>query len=840
MNQVINVGWKVSSLRGDLASVRYRAVMPSLALDPKGIRSHIFSTVTPRNIEGIDVLVLVKTLKPEDIAFSALAAQKGIPVVFDLCDNIFVSGYERHTASLPSEVFLMISNVISAVVVPTEPLAEIVRQKTQNKLPVFVVPDGIETAVLTDEVLRRIRIASLKESSTLRKVQSLLLRTIAKVWEQLRSGNIFMLSANSPRGLIALLNQLANHSRKKATRLEKKLIKVSKQWAFRFRSRLVSKMHLRYWLRRLHQYFALRYSGPSHPPLSPFDSSTFEQSRIYRYADSKEPRPLKSGMPGLQQILWFGNHGAAHAKFGMLDLLEIREALERLSIEMSVELVVVSNNYKKYLEFIAPFAISSRYLEWSPDVVARQLRSANLVIVPNSLDEFSLCKSANRTVTALYAGVPVVATRTPALVSLQECVEFDDFYEGIKRYLLDSSYARRHIEKARIIIDAQFGQHMIGEHWSPVINYALKASKCDRAVSAELIIVLNLVQDTDLAMPILRLARSRGLNAVAWCSASYVNRSHYALQTLHKLEIPWRVMPDSLEGIGNPFPSATSALLSVETNLRPHRFAFKLTKLARANGIRTYTIQHGFENVGLTYDDKEHPIRRVQFASDQIFVWGSLEMLHPQIEQTTRAKCVPVGCPKPALLSSSTTSMSAFSGKTVVGIFENLHWQRYSNIYREFFIEGVCQVAKKFPDVTFALKPHNAGLWLTKRFKGELPKGNNIMIIDPLNKDWKGLTALQLMGYLRAVITSPSTVALDSARAGIPVAVVAGGLSLENYLPLTLLSRTDDWSKFVHAALDSARRSEHCKIAADFAQRVILSGNAAERILDALTLKNVV
>ncbi|MEO5861662.1 MAG: hypothetical protein ABIQ03_04280 [Burkholderiales bacterium] len=837
MDSILTVGWKVSSLTHKMASVRYRTVLPMLALEPKGIRNHIFSTPSPANIEGLDVLVFVKSLRLEDFAFATLVAQRGIPIVFDLCDNIFVEGYTGKALISPSDVFLMMSDVISAVVVSTEPLAEIVRQRTGDRLPVFVVPDGIETPALTYEVIRQIRNASLKESSKLGKVRSRLLRLLARVSELLRSENISSLTEHSFRLLIGLLNQSLTRSRKKVARFTTRLIKAIKRRMRGSLSRIRRYANLRYWLKKSYRTYDLvrsyltsqpRRAAPSHVK-SRFDTSVATKNQTLSNNATSDKR----------QILWFGNHGAAHANFGMLDLLGIRDPLEQVARETPVELVVVSNNYSKYVDFIKPMGILSRYVEWSPEAMLEQFRTANVVIVPNSRDEFSLCKSANRTVMALSAGVPVVATYTPALAKLRGCVEFDDFYGGIKRYLSEPSHAHLHIQKGQVLIKELFGQHAIGEDWLFVINHTLGIKKSKKYPLTELIVVLHLGQDIDLAVPILRATRERGLAVLVWCSVSFINRCCYVLETLRELAIPWQVMPDRLEGLVNPFPSSTRALLTIsETNLSPHRFAHTLTKLACSAGIPTYTLQHGFENVGLTYSDRTQAIRNVRFASDRIFVWGPLELLHPDIEWRTRAKCIPVGCPKPASVTPLEAPIATLSGKTVVGIFENLHWHRYSDNYRDFFLKGVRQLASRFSEVTFVVKPHNAGLWLTGRYRGEIPSAGNLLIVDPSSKDWLGLTATQLMGYMSAVITSPSTVALDSARAGIPAAVVAYDLPLDNYSPLTQLRRIEDWEVFVGSALDFAQRTAQCKIVSDFAQRVVLPGDAAQRIVNEFVLRN--
>jgi hypothetical protein len=295
--------------------------------------------------------------------------------------------------------------------------------------------------------------------------------------------------------------------------------------------------------------------------------------------------------------------------------------------------------------------------------------------------------------------------------------------------------------------------------------------------------------------------------------------------------IPYRVLPDDLPTGSFSFPAGARALLTAtETNLGPHRFTRKLSELALAHGLSVATLQHGFENVGLTYEDAEHPIDRVSIRAQRIYIWGGLETLHPRLDASVRERCIPVGCPKPAAMAPADLDHLLPLGRPVVGVFENLHWQRYDDAYRQAFLDAVRLMADRFPQVTFLVKPHHAGVWLTHRYDGERPVAFNLLIADPQSPAWEHYTASALLGHMTAVITSPSTVALDAARQGLPVAVFAGGLDLSNYRPLPLLNAPGDWLAFVSAALDGNQRISLTRAAAGFVARVLVEGDGAQRI----------
>lgn len=763
------IGWKVASLTKGIASVRYRALLPILALESNKVRNRLFASSCTINLEGLDALVIVKSFTSDDLFLAQKASSKGVFVVFDLCDNIFIDNLTKRIPS-PVPIFDSIAAVADCVVVTTEPLAEIVRNRSPNLL-VAVIPDGIETPVLLKEMDR--------------------LLAEAKNYER------------------------ANHLRVMGGKL------------FDFAVRFIDKEP------GLLMGSARRVLGRG---LGAF--SRYLSSKSWRFSDSNKvttdagPEARESEVVGkhAKTILWFGNHGAAHARFGMLDLLEIRDALEKVAQSFDVELVVISNHREKYDEHIRPFNIPSRYLDWSPQVVHHWLGEADVVVVPNTLDPFSLCKSANRTVLAISRGVPVVATLTPALGVLSPYVHTGDALAGLQRYLSDREEGQSDARAAYALAQSAFGQEAIAQMWQTVLSNPRTIQRVE--APAQCVVALNLIQDLDLARPVLDACARQGVSVQVWCSAALIRKSPRVLATIEAHRVAYRVLPDDLPKDSVVFPSDTKTLLTIsETNLGPHRFTRKLSDLALAKGLTVATMQHGFENVGLTYDDAVHPIDRVSIKAQRIYIWGGLEMLHPKLDAGVRDRCIVVGCPKPSVGESIDIGHLIPKDRPVVGIFENLHWHRYDDSYRQAFLGAVWLLAEHFPQVTFLVKPHHAGMWLTKRYDGERPAASNLVIADPQIPAWEPYTASALLGRMAAVITTPSTVALDAARQGLPVAVYAGGLDLSNYQPLPLLRDSNEWSSFVRSALDITLRTSFTRAAALFVARVLVEGDGAQRIV---------
>lgn len=817
MSRRLTIGWKVSTLNPALASLRYRALFPILALKRFGVKKRIIGRPHRTCLSGLDALVIVKSFTVEDYCLAQEAARRNIPIIFDLCDNVFIDQYRGKKHTSPADIFLLIASLASAVVVTTEPLAETVRRKIGSRIPVYIVPDGIETQTLLKAAKRCLLLPQTYEYFRRRIAEG----GVAKLM-QWGKGKLSMLRTCSPS---AVSRRLLKGFIKSAHRQGGKVIQSGKRVQRSLTWRSLLKLAYR------HYDQTRAFVTGTVPKLAVENKSTARD----QFDQTKVRADISVGTPShTRKILWFGNHGADHADFGMLDLLYIRAPLEKLAAELPLELVVVSNNVEKYNKHIRPLAIPSRYIEWGADSMSRHFYNADVAVIPNSLDAFSICKSSNRTVMALAHGLPVVATSTPALEPLRDCVVLDDFEGGLRRYLSDPDYVKQHVQKGKMLIEQLYGQPEIGRLWNELLYAVINTQQNNQLHQAELIVSMHLPQDIDLGAPILAAASQRGVSCAIWTSLTAMQRWPQLASSIRSLGHAWHVFPDDLKGFDTRvFPGSASALLTItETNLNPHRFTHQLTKLANAAGLHTATVQHGFENVGLSYSDDVHDISHVRFASRQIFTWGHLETLHPEIPQQTRKKCFPVGCPKPEMVERAPIDDWHPDGQPVIGIFENLHWHRYSDEYRDFFLDGVRKLAEAHPYIDFLLKPHNAGMWLTSRYKGNRPEMDNLIIVDPKDSKWENVTAPQLLGNLIGAITTPSTVALDAARIRLPVAVVAQHLDLKNYDPLPLICAPEDWIRFVDQAVDTFGRRALQEKSLQFVDRVLLPGNAAWRIVE--------
>jgi len=138
--KIKKIGWKLSSLNFHLASIRYRCLYPAVTLQREGVESRIFCLSIEKNLQDLDVLVIVKSFKLDDLLLAQQAVGRGIRVVFDLCDNIFIEAYGEENHKHILEVFKAISIYLDAVTVTTQPLADEVIKELPS-IPVYIVPD---------------------------------------------------------------------------------------------------------------------------------------------------------------------------------------------------------------------------------------------------------------------------------------------------------------------------------------------------------------------------------------------------------------------------------------------------------------------------------------------------------------------------------------------------------------------------------------------------------------------------------------------------------------------------------------------------------------------------
>lgn len=175
-----------------------------------------------------------------------------------------------------------------------------------------------------------------------------------------------------------------------------------------------------------------------------------------RWMIAREQAHLNRVAPdGTARLVWFGNaNKRGQDNWGMGELARIVPMLIELNRVFPLHLTVISNNARRFKEDIAALMPSSRYIWWRPSTVDAMLRLQHIALIPAHPNEFTACKSDNRVVTSLRAGLAVVADPVPSYAPYGEVIQLGEMEDGLRRYLSD---------RERRSADAACGQALVAQ-----------------------------------------------------------------------------------------------------------------------------------------------------------------------------------------------------------------------------------------------------------------------------------------------------------------------------------------------------------------------------------------
>lgn len=353
--------WKTLEATPLIASFRHRCALPAFFLQKLGWQSIILQNGDQINkFNDIAVLIFVKTFSQQDLKLARKASLHNIPIIIDICDNIFIDNYPGTFAKYFDEI----AKISDFIVTTGDELQNLVSQRNLKKEKILIIPDQAEDIDVLESMITYLEGLRSKKF-------------------ELQSLGKFKREVNSIKGII-----------KKYIAHLRRLVKCN----------LANRAF--------------------YPP-------QFTQEEVVIYEVDPSHRP--------NEIIWFGNAGSKFSNFGMPSILEISDSLLSVHRKIPIKLVVVSNNYERYIELIKPLAIPTEYREWNMKQIFTDISKSDLCIVPNSKDDFSICKSPNRTLLALSLNVPVVATYIPSLEKFSDCIICDDWEHGIFTYLTDQT-----------------------------------------------------------------------------------------------------------------------------------------------------------------------------------------------------------------------------------------------------------------------------------------------------------------------------------------------------------------------------------------------------------------
>lgn len=209
----------------------------------------------------------------------------------------------------------------------------------------------------------------------------------------------------------------------------------------------------------------------------PDDLSIIKTPLWHRYVSnwqlSRECARLNSVAPaGVARLIWFGASGGHRKLSGLIDLARIAPMISQLAQTHPLHLTVVTDNLKLHKEWIAPTLPSSRYIAWNPRTFDSLLRQQHIVLIPAQSNEYTACKTDNRVVTALRAGLAVVADTVPSYAPYDGTIMLGNMEEGLRQYLTNP--ARRAADASRgqaMVISADSTERVLSQ-WLDLLNCA--------------------------------------------------------------------------------------------------------------------------------------------------------------------------------------------------------------------------------------------------------------------------------------------------------------------------------------------------------------------------------
>ena len=177
---------------------------------------------------------------------------------------------------------------------------------------------------------------------------------------------------------------------------------------------------------------------PDEPSIVP---ASFWARAWGRWTLTRERARLDQLAPaGVTRLVWFGiAHKRRQRRSGMGELVNIVPMLVELGRTFPLHLTVISNNAQRFQEEIAPLMPSSRYVSWRAETIESMLRLQHITLIPSLPESVTVCKSDNRVVTALRAGLAVVADPVPSYLPYGEVIRIGSLEAGLRHYLGDPS-----------------------------------------------------------------------------------------------------------------------------------------------------------------------------------------------------------------------------------------------------------------------------------------------------------------------------------------------------------------------------------------------------------------
>lgn len=168
-------------------------------------------------------------------------------------------------------------------------------------------------------------------------------------------------------------------------------------------------------------------------------------------------------------ICWTGMHD------NIMFFAECDAALEELSREFDFTVTFVTSTHdgsgKSNVEKVKGKPYPTKFVEWSMEALTAQMAIADVAAIPLFLNEWCACKSPQKALCFMAAGVPVVATQVEPYQQViadgrHGCLCFDqaEWVDKLSKLLVDADL-RREFSQAGLDVVEEFTAEPIATKW---------------------------------------------------------------------------------------------------------------------------------------------------------------------------------------------------------------------------------------------------------------------------------------------------------------------------------------------------------------------------------------
>jgi hypothetical protein len=179
------------------------------------------------------------------------------------------------------------------------------------------------------------------------------------------------------------------------------------------------------------------------------------------------PRP-QQGEPA--RLTWFGVARGPSEGTGLDELATLAAPLAALARRRRIDLVLVTDDCRRADALLHERRLPGRSVDWSPWRLRSVLATSHVCLLPTGPEDAARVRSANRAVTALVQGVPVVAGAVPAYEALGPGVAFGSWETNIDRLLADQDLVERQVGRGREAVRRRFADARIIGQWRSLLG----------------------------------------------------------------------------------------------------------------------------------------------------------------------------------------------------------------------------------------------------------------------------------------------------------------------------------------------------------------------------------